>query len=190
MCRGSNRRLKAQLEVKEMVIYSKSSIRLKNGFEYEDYILKANESKASYEEICDYLGLTFEQARARYDKVFNLAIEDIGTIESSAVARSVNKLMCAEPKRGTLQTVMTGEVEGLMENSDAMRLITAIFKRAVDDWRMLCNGSKETRDRNFKELEHAFEKELDFYLQASDLKAETIYAKLKKERAKSGLYGG
>ena len=77
-----------------------------------------------------------------------------------------------------------------MENSDAMRLITAIFKRAVGDWRLLCNGGNETWDRNFKELEHAFEHELDFYLQASDLKAETIYAKLKKERAQSGLYGG
>lgn len=75
-----------------------------------------------------------------------------------------------------------------MENSDAMRLITAIFKRAVDDWRLLCDGSTQTKDRNFKELERAFEHELDFYLQASDLKAETIYAKLKKERAQSGLY--
>lgn len=74
-----------------MVIYSKSSIRLKNSFEYEDYILKCNEIKSSYEEICDYLGLTFEQARARYDRVWNLAIEDIGTIERS------------------LQTVRTGE---------------------------------------------------------------------------------
>lgn len=77
-----------------------------------------------------------------------------------------------------------------MENSDAMRLITEIFKRAVDDWRLLCNGSKETKDRNFKELEYAFEKELDLYLQASDLSADTIYQKLKKERAQSGLYGG
>jgi hypothetical protein len=77
-----------------------------------------------------------------------------------------------------------------MTNADAMRLITGIFRRAVDDWRLLCNGSKETKDRNFRELEHAFEHELDLYLQASDLKAETIYTKLKKERAKSGLYGG
>lgn len=77
-----------------------------------------------------------------------------------------------------------------IENSDVMRLITGIFAQAVKDWRMLCNGSNETRDRNFKELEHAFKHELDFYLQASDLKAETIYAKLKKERAQSGLYGG
>jgi hypothetical protein len=91
MCRGSKRRLKARLEVKEMVIYSKSSIRLKNGFEYEDYIIKANEIKSSYEEICDYLGLTFEQVSSRYDRVWNLAIEDIGTIERS------------------LQTVRTGE---------------------------------------------------------------------------------
>ena len=92
-----------------MIIYNKSSIRLKNGFEYEDYIIKANETKSSYDKICDYLGLTFEQARARYDRVFNLAIEDIGTIKHSTVARNVNKLMCAEPKRGTLQTVRTGE---------------------------------------------------------------------------------
>lgn len=97
------------MEVKEIVIYNKSSIRLKNGFEYEDYILKCNEIKSSYDEICDYLGLTFEQARARYDRVFNLAIEDIGTVKRSAVARNIGKLMCAEPKRGTLQTVRTGE---------------------------------------------------------------------------------
>ena len=77
-----------------------------------------------------------------------------------------------------------------MTNADAMRLITGIFRQAVDDWRLLCDGSTETKHRNFKELEYAFEKELDFYLQASDLKAETIYTKLKKERAQSGLYGG
>ena len=70
-----------------------------------------------------------------------------------------------------------------MENSDVMRLITEIFKCAVDDWRLLCNGSAETKDRNFKELEHAFEHELDLYLQAFDLSADTIYEKLKKERA-------
>ena len=69
-----------------------------------------------------------------------------------------------------------------MENSDVMRLITEIFKCAVDDWRLLCNGSAETKDRNFKELEHAFEHELDLYLQAFDLSADTIYEKLKKER--------
>ena len=77
-----------------------------------------------------------------------------------------------------------------LTDDNAMRLITGIFRQAVDDWRLLCNGSNETWDRNFKELEHAFEHELDFYLQASDLKAETIYAKPKKERAQSGLYGG
>ena len=77
-----------------------------------------------------------------------------------------------------------------MTNDEAMCYVEAILKQAVDDWRLLCNGSNETWDRNFKELEHAFEHELDFYLQASDLKAETIYAKLKKERAQSGLYGG
>ena len=77
-----------------------------------------------------------------------------------------------------------------LTDDNAMRLITGIFRQAVDDWRLLCNGSNETWDRNFKELEHAFEHELDFYLQASDLKADTIYQKLKKERAQSGLYGG
>lgn len=97
------------MEVKKIVIYNKSSIRLKDGFEYEDYILKCNEIKSSYEEICDYLGLTFEQARARYDGIFNLRIRDIGAIRRGAVAKSANKLMCAEPKRGTLQTVKTGE---------------------------------------------------------------------------------
>lgn len=183
--------MKAQLEVKEMVIYNKSSIRLKDGFEYEDYILKCNEIKSSYEEICDYLGLTFEEAGARYDRVFNLAIEDIGTIKRGAVARNVNKLMCAEPKQGALQTVRTDEKRrGLTEDSTAMRLITEIFKRAVDDWRLLCKGSKETHDCNFEELERAFEHELDLYLQASDLSAGAIYEKLKKERAQSGLYGG
>lgn len=77
-----------------------------------------------------------------------------------------------------------------MTDDNAMRLITGIFRQAVDDWRLLCDGGKETKDRNFKELEHAFEHELDLYLQTSNLCADTIYQKLKKERAKSGLYGG
>ena len=79
--------------------------------------------------------------------------------------------------------------KGGMADADALRLVAAIFAQAVDDWRELCEGSNETRDMNFTELEHAFEHELDYYLVASDLKAETIYKKLKKERDRSGLYG-
>ena len=165
----------------EMTVFTKPSVRLKPGFDWEDYIVKYNENIPICD-ICDAIGLTFFEVRERYDRLSALDVKDIGTLYHPSlvgVKKQATPMMCAEPKRGTLQREME---EDNMTNADAMRLITGIFERAVKDWRMLCNGSNETRDRNFKELEHAFEHELDLYLQASDLKAETIYTKLKKER--------
>ena len=94
-----------------------------------------------------------------------------------------------KPKYTFTPAEIRARTNGGMADADALRLVAAIFAQAVDDWRKLCEGSNETRDMNFTELEHAFEHELDYYLVASDLKAETIYKKLKKERDRSGLYG-
>lgn len=94
-----------------------------------------------------------------------------------------------KPKYSFTLEERRARTNGGMADADALRLVAAIFAQAVDDWRELCEGSNETRDMNFTELEYAFEHELDYYLVASDLKAETIYKKLKKERDRSGLYG-
>ena len=75
-----------------------------------------------------------------------------------------------------------------MTNDEAMRYVEAILKRAAEDWRLLCNGSTETKHRNFKELEEFFAVDCHIFLLPTKLMPETIYAKLKKERAQSGLY--
>ena len=63
-----------------MIIPTKSTIRLKKGFTYSDYVIKRNEIDTSYFELCRKLKISLEQARAGYDKTFNLKLEDVGTI--------------------------------------------------------------------------------------------------------------
>ena len=52
--------------------------------------------------------------------------------------------------------------------------------QAVQDWRALCRGRKETRTCNFKELERFFERECEVYIDRDV--AKKIYNKLKLER--------
>ena len=60
-------------------------------------------------------------------------------------------------------------------------LATAVVVRAIVDWRRLTNGAKETRDCNFKELEHFFRYECDRYLTGTSMTGEEILKKLKKK---------
>ena len=75
-----------------------------------------------------------------------------------------------------------------MTNDEAMCYVEAILKQAAEDWRGLCNGETEAIDKNFIELEEFFTVDLHIFLSPTKLLPETIYAKLKKERAQSGLY--
>ena len=77
-----------------------------------------------------------------------------------------------------------------MTNDEAMLYIEAILSQAAEDWRYLCRGGVETKDKNFKELEEFFTVDCHIFLSPTTLLPEAIYTKLKKERAQSGLYGG
>lgn len=60
-------------------------------------------------------------------------------------------------------------------------LATAVVVRAIVDWRRLTNGAKETRDCNFKELEHFFRHECDLFLTGTGMSGAEILKKLKKK---------
>ena len=60
-------------------------------------------------------------------------------------------------------------------------LAAAIVIRAVQDWRRLSKGAKETRDCNFKELEHFFRHECDLFLTGTGMSGAEILKKLKKK---------
>lgn len=65
-------------------------------------------------------------------------------------------------------------------------LAMAVVIQAVQDWRRLLKGAKETSDCNFKELEHFFRYECDTYLTGTDMSGEELLKKLKIERCKKG----
>jgi hypothetical protein len=64
-------------------------------------------------------------------------------------------------------------------------LSAAIVRRAVDDWRALCKGKKETADRNFNELSNFFQTNCAIYVGSET--AERIYSLLCRERKAAGL---
>ena len=68
-----------------MIIPTRKSIRLKRGHTYKEYVLKRNEDKASYDQLCKALKISLEEAREIYDKVFNLPLEKIGTMKEFPV---------------------------------------------------------------------------------------------------------
>lgn len=65
-------------------------------------------------------------------------------------------------------------------------LAMAVVIQAVQDWRRLLKGAKETGDCNFKELEHFFRYECDRYLTGTSMTGEEILKKLKAEQLKKG----
>lgn len=67
-----------------MLIASKKSVKLKPGHTYVEYILKRNETCASYDDLCAALKLKFPEARAIYDRVSDLQLEDIGEIRQKS----------------------------------------------------------------------------------------------------------
>ena len=61
-----------------ILLFDSSMIKLNDGFTINDYIIRANADKVSYDKLCDKLNITFEEAKASYDKTWNLPIEAIG----------------------------------------------------------------------------------------------------------------
>ena len=61
-----------------ILLFDSSRVELNDGFTMNDYIIRANAEKVSYETICRVLKLTFDEARLIYDKVWNLPITAIG----------------------------------------------------------------------------------------------------------------
>ena len=59
-------------------MFNSSTIKLNEGFTMNDYIIRVNANKVSYDKLCDKLNISFEEAKASYDKTWNLPIEAIG----------------------------------------------------------------------------------------------------------------
>jgi hypothetical protein len=64
------------------------------------------------------------------------------------------------------------------------RLVNAIVLRAVEDWRELCGGEKETRSMNFVELEKFFASDCAGYIQDHSV-AVRIFKRMLAERKKA-----
>jgi hypothetical protein len=75
-----------------------------------------------------------------------------------------------------------------MINDAVKSLSCAVVLQAIADWRALCDGAKETKDRNFKELDEFFTKDCENYLSATDVPAKQIHNMLKQERKRSKVY--
>ena len=61
-----------------ILLFDSSRVELNDGYTANDYIIRANAEKVSYETICRVLKLTFDEARSIYDKVWNLPMTAIG----------------------------------------------------------------------------------------------------------------
>lgn len=64
------------------------------------------------------------------------------------------------------------------------RLINAIVLQAVEDWRGLCAGKPEKRNKNFAELETFFSSDCAGYIQDHSV-ADRIYKRMLAERKKA-----
>ena len=62
-----------------ILLFDSSMVELNDGYAMNDYIIRANAEKVSYYDICQILKLKLHEARAIYDKVWNVPLEDIGT---------------------------------------------------------------------------------------------------------------
>ena len=74
-----------------------------------------------------------------------------------------------------------------MDIEAANNLAIAVVHRAIEDWRYLCAGGKETRNCNFRELELFFENNCNGFLDGTSIPADRIYNLLKREKRVSEL---
>lgn len=61
-----------------MLKYDKRQVHLKRGHTYEEFVIAQNALTTSYDRLCEYLKISFEEAKAIYDNIYNLPIEAIG----------------------------------------------------------------------------------------------------------------
>lgn len=64
-----------------MLTPSKSSVRLKKGHTYREFIIRLNAETTPICKLCNYLKLKPDEFRNTYDGVYNLPIEKIGTLK-------------------------------------------------------------------------------------------------------------
>jgi len=64
-----------------MLIIPRARIELKDGHTYFEYLIKKNEGVSAYPDIANALGITVDEAKAIYDKVYHLKPKDIGTLK-------------------------------------------------------------------------------------------------------------
>lgn len=72
------------------------------------------------------------------------------------------------------------------DHAEIKDLLAAIVRRAIIDWRNLCEGGTERNDTNFKELENFFTSNFYYSIcDVLDLDGESMYHLLRKERRKA-----
>ena len=84
-----------------ILLFNSSSVTLNDGFTLNDYIIRANANNVSYDRLCWSLGITVGEAKASYDKTWNIPLEAVGTIKPNLL---LSAIACA-PK---LKCVRTG----------------------------------------------------------------------------------
>ena len=73
-----------------ILVFDKSSIRLKKGFTITDYIVKRNEKTTSYQTLCEYFNLSYSEVRAIYDRVWNIPLSRIGTLKETCCGQYIS----------------------------------------------------------------------------------------------------
>lgn len=68
-----------------MLKYDKRQVHLKRGHTYNEFVIAKNATSTSYDKLCDYLGISFVEAREIYDGIYNLPIESIGNTRLQTV---------------------------------------------------------------------------------------------------------
>ena len=62
-----------------LILPNRRTVKLNDGYTYEDYVIKLNEDNSSVNHIGKALGLKPAEVTARYDKLSVLDLDDIGT---------------------------------------------------------------------------------------------------------------
>ena len=62
----------------------------------------------------------------------------------------------------------------------------AIVQQAVDDWRWLCEGNKETPWCNFDELKYFFKHESGIFIRSENGTEQLLWEQMQEERRLSG----
>ena len=64
-----------------MLTFDKSRMIIKPNHTLTEYIIAVNANTTTYEKLCKHLKITFAEARAIYDRIYKLPIDDIAEIK-------------------------------------------------------------------------------------------------------------